>query len=121
MLHCWTILEEVSVWKANGPIHVCRPKINCQKSSAIDCKTRSVRKMQNCQTASWNQFGWKRKSVAINKVELGFGAHYSLSRLNEGGIITIDKTKKIQEGGTVFCRKHIEENFWQKSFYMWIC
>ena len=53
----------------------------------------------------------KGNLLPINKVELGFGAHYSLSRLNEGDIITIDKTKKIQEGGTVFCRKHIEENF----------
>ena len=52
----------------------------------------------------------KGNLLPINKVELGFGAHYSLSRLNEGDIITIDKTKKIQEGGTVFCRKHIEEN-----------
>ena len=53
----------------------------------------------------------KGNLLPINKVELGFGAHYSLSRLNVGDIITIDKTKKIQEGGTVFCRKHIEENF----------
>ena len=50
--HLHTLLEEVSVWKVNGTIYVCGPEINHHKSSAIDCKTKSFRKMQNCQTAS---------------------------------------------------------------------
>ena len=107
------------MWKVNGPILVREPEINCHKSFAIDLKTRSAKCKTAKQLAEIN-LDENGNLLPINKVELGFGVHGSL-KVNKWDIITIDETKKNQEGGTVFCCKHIEEDFWQKSFYMWIC
>ena len=108
MLHFCTILEEVSVWKTNGPIYVCGPEINRHKSSEIDSKTRSVRKLQNYQTASWNRPGWKRKSLA-HKQNL-------LSKLNKRDIITIDKTKKFKKEAQCFVVSTLKKVFDRSPF-----
>ena len=78
--------------------------------------------LEKCKTAK--QLGEinldeKGNLLPTNKVELGFRVHGLLSKLKQD--ITIDETKKNQERGTVFCCKNIEENFWQKPLYMWIC
>ena len=53
--HTWRSISVKNQWS-----HSCM--WTWSQSSQIFCnwcQTRSVRKMQNCQTASWNQLGWK--------------------------------------------------------------
>ena len=70
MLHCWIILEEVSVWKINDPIHVCGPEINRHKSSATDCKSEMLEKCKTAKQLAEINLDEKGNLLAINKVEL---------------------------------------------------
>ena len=115
MLHTWTILEELSVWKSNGPIHVCGPKINCHKSSEIDCKTRSVRKIAKIQLAKI-YLDEKGNLLLINKVELDFAAHGLLSKLNKWDIITLDETKRIKKWTQCFVVSTLKKPFNRSPF-----
>ena len=44
----------------------------------------------------------KGNLLPINKVELGFGVHFLLSKLNKWDIITIDETKKFKKEAQCF-------------------
>ena len=74
-----TILEEVSVCKTNGPIHVCEPEVNPHKSSAIDVKPEVLEKCKTAKQPVEINLDENGHLVPINKVELGFGVHGLLS------------------------------------------
>ena len=114
MLNCSTILEELPVWKGNGPIHACEPEINCHKSSTIDCKTKSLRKMQNCQTTSWSQLGWKWNSVAHKQSRTGFWCPWFIKLISE--TLPLMKQKNPRRSFLLFCCKQTEEDFYRSEF-----
>ena len=105
----------VSVWKTNGPIPVCWPEINHHKSSAIDCKSRSVTKIENCQTANRIQPGWKRKNCCPERVTWYstwyFGIHGLISKLNNWW-----KKKKNKKKAQCFLVKTLKKMFRRSPF-----
>ena len=59
----------------------------------------------------------KGNMLSTSKAEHGHQVHGLFSKIDKQDIITIDEIKKFKKE-SVFCRKHNEENFRQKSFYL---